>query len=301
MTIITTPKKTFWAIFSLCWISFFWGTTWVASKIGVQEMPALQMVAIRQFLGGIAYLSYFIYKGEKWPVGKQWWPIIWLMVLNFLLSNGLSTWGVSYISSGLGAIIGAAFPLWVVIIYLLQGEKTPTKAIMGMLVGFGGICIVFYDYISDFMKADFRFGIFLSVLATVTWAMASVYTKKQAVHFNPYFSLGLQMMLSSVLTYSFAFSQHMVIPLNEISNTAWWSIAYLVVFGSILTFIAFIYALQNLPTSVSSLYAYINPIVALGLGILFFKEPLTPYIIIGGIVVLIGLYIVNTSLKKNQS
>ena len=79
---------------------------------------------------------------------------------------------------------------------------------------------------------------------------------------------------------------------------SWWSIAYLVIVGSVLTFIAFIYALENLPTEISSLYAYINPMVALFFGYLLFNEPLTPAIIIGGTITIIGLYLVNRAIKK---
>ena len=87
-------------ILALCWVSFFWGTTWIASKEGVKHMPALQLVAIRQFLGGAVYVSYFLFKKTPWPKAKQWQTIIILSLLNFVFSNGLSTWGIKYISSG---------------------------------------------------------------------------------------------------------------------------------------------------------------------------------------------------------
>lgn len=80
-------------ILALCWVSFFWGTTWLASKEGVRYMPALQLVTIRQFLGGILYVVYFLIKKEPWPKGKEWRTIFVLAILNFMLSNGLSTWG----------------------------------------------------------------------------------------------------------------------------------------------------------------------------------------------------------------
>ena len=156
-----------------------------------------------------------------------------LSLLNFMLSNGLSTWGVKYISSGLGAIIGAIFPLWIVLISLFRGEKLSKWAVVGMLISFGGVCLVFYDYLADFLKPDFQFGIFLSVLATLTWAFGSLYTKKKAASFNPYFSLGLQMLLSSILLFAYTGATGTSIPLTEIPAASWWSIAYLVVIGSV--------------------------------------------------------------------
>jgi drug/metabolite transporter (DMT)-like permease len=287
-------------ILALCWVSFFWGTTWIASKEGVKHMPALQLAAIRQFMGGFLYISFFLFKKTPWPKGKQWKTIIILSILNFVLSNGLSTWGVKYISSGLGAIIGAIVPLWIVIISFFRGERLARLAIIGLIVSFGGVCVIFYDHLSDFLIPDFRFGIFISIISTLTWAFGSLYTKKKAASFNPYFSLGLQMFLSSILLFAYTGATGTSVPLSSIPAISWWSIAYLVVFGSVLTFIAFIYALQNLPAQISSVYAYINPIIAVILGAVIFGETLNAAIAIGGGVTLFGLYMVNYSLRKGR-
>jgi drug/metabolite transporter (DMT)-like permease len=285
---------------ALCWVSFFWGTTWLASKEGVKHMPALQLAAIRQFFGAAIYLLYFLFKKTPWPKGRQWRTILILSILNFVLSNGLSTWGVKYISSGLGAIIGAVFPLWIVIISYFKGDKLSRWSVFGLLVSFSGVCLIFYDYLSDFLKPDFRFGILLSVTATITWAFGSMYTKKKAASFNPYFSLGLQMLISSILLFAYTGATGTSVSITEIPAESWWSIAYLVVFGSVFTFIAFIYALQHLPAEISSIYAYINPIVAVILGAIIFNEPLTIAIGIGGIITLGGIYLVNLSTKNNK-
>ena len=287
-------------ILALCWVSFFWGTTWIASKEGVKHMPALQLAAIRQFIGGFLYLAFFIFKKTPWPKGKQWKSILILSVLNFVLSNGLSTWGVKYISSGLGAIIGAIFPLWIVIITFFRGERLARLAVIGLFISFAGVCVVFYDHLGDFLKPDFRFGIFISLISTLTWAFGSLYTKKKAASFNPYFSLGLQMFISSILLFAFTGATGTSVSLVEIPMISWWSIAYLVLFGSVLTFIAFIYSLQHLPAAINSVYAYINPIVAVILGFVIFGEPLTVALAIGGGVTLFGLYLVNFSMRKTR-
>ncbi len=287
-------------ILALCWVSFFWGTTWIASKEGVKHMPAIQLAAIRQFIAGFLYISFFLFKKTPWPKGKQWKTIIILSILNFVLSNGLSTWGVKYISSGLGAIIGALVPLWVVIISFFRGERLVRLAVIGLVVSFGGVCVIFYDHLNDFLLPDFRFGIFISIIATLTWAFGTLYTKKKAASFNPYFSLGLQMFLSSILLFAFTGATGTSVSLSSIPMISWLSIAYLVIIGSILTFIAFIYALQNLPAEINSIYAYINPIVAVLLGTIIFGEPLTIALGIGGGVTLFGLYMVNYSLRKGR-
>ncbi len=287
------------AVFALVLVCFFWGTTWLASKEAVKHMPALQMAGIRQFLGGVFYVLFFLSKGARLPRGKEWLAILILSFLNFFLSNGLSTWGVKYISAGLGSIIGAIFPLWLVVIGLLGSQtKLKPKAVAGLLLGFAGICVIFYEHLHDFFNADFRFGIFLSLASTLSWAFGTLYTKKHAAHFNPYFGLGLQMLLSGISLFSVSHLGNNAIALSAIPWQSWASIAYLVVFGSIISFIAYLYALQNLPTEQVSIYAYINPIVAVFLGWLIFGEMLTPFIMAGVLITLYGVYLVNRASVK---
>jgi len=288
-------------IMALCWVSFFWGTTWLASKEGVKHMPALQLATIRQFVGGLIYVVYFMLKKQPWPKGKQWRTILVLSILNFALSNGLSTWGVKYITSGLGAIISALFPIWIIIINFFNGERIAKMALFGILISFGGICVIFIDYIGDFLRPDFQFGIILMTASTITWAFGILETKKKAASFNPYFSLGLQMLISSIFLFGITEAAGVNIPLSEIPSQSWWSIIYLVIVGSVLTFIAFIYTLQHLPTEISSIYVYINPIVAMILGSFIFGEVLTQAIAIGSAVTLTGLYMVNKSIRKPKN
>lgn len=288
------------AIFALAMVCFLWGTTWLASKEGVKHIhDAIQMAAIRQLLGGSCYVAFFLYKRAALPKGKEWIPILVLSFLNFMLSNGLSTLALQYkISAGLGAIIGAIFPLWLVVIGLFISKgKMPAKAIIGLLLGFAGVCIIFYDHLNDFLNPQFRWGILLSVTATWTWAIATLYTKKQAYYFNPYFSLGLQMVISGIVLYSFSSATGRAMPLAAVPWQSWAAIAYLVIFGSVISFICYLYALQNLPTEQASIYAYINPIVAVILGSIIFDERLTIFLAMGGLVTLLGVYLVNKGYK----
>jgi len=286
------------AWFALALVCFFWGTTWIASKEGVRHMPALQLAGIRQLMAGTLYVGFFLYKGVAFPKGKEWIPVLVLSFLNFIMSNGLSTWGVKYISAGLGSIIGAIFPLWLVVIGLFaSSEKIPSRAIMGLLLGFSGVCIIFSDHLDDFFNASFRLGIILSLIATWTWAFATLYTKQQAVNFNPYFSLGLQMMISGICLTMFTNINGTAVSVSKIPWQSWAAIAYLIIFGSLLAFICYLYALQNLPTEQASVYAYINPIVAVLCGWIVFGEKVTLFITIGGIVTLLGVYLVNKAFK----
>ncbi len=287
------------ALVALGLVCFFWGTTWIASKQGVRYMPALQLAGIRQALGGLCYVLYFLVQGAKWPTAKEWRIIAVLSFLNFAMSNGLSTWGVKFIPAGLGAIIGAIFPLWLVIIGLIVNKTKPSrKALLGLTIGFAGICVIFYEHLEDFLNPEFLFGIFLSIVATWTWAVGTLYTKKHAQGFNPYFSLGLQMLLSGLFLYLVSVVTGQAVPISQIPWQSWAAISYLVGAGSVISFMAYLYALQRLPTEQVSLYAYINPIVAVLFGALLFGEILTPFIIAGTLITLYGVWLVNKSVVK---
>lgn len=289
------------ALIALSLVCFFWGTTWVASKQGVMHMPALQLAGIRQFLGGALYLMYFASKGRMLPTKQEWKPILILSVLNFVLSNGLSTWGVKYISAGLGSIIAAAFPLWVVIIGLAgKGSKIPPRAIFGFILGFTGICVIFYENLHNFLNPRFSFGIMLSLAATWSWAFGTIYTKEQAKNFNPYFSLGWQMFIAGISLLIISGISGLWAPLPAIPWQSWAAISYLVIFGSVISFIAYLYALQNLSTEQTSIYAYINPVVAVLIGTLFFGEHMTVFIAAGGLITLYGVFVINKSLRRNR-
>lgn len=302
--LLFTPRKIkqkgpdFLALLALAMVSFVWGTTWVVSKQGVAHMSALQMAGIRQIIGGSCYLLYFILKKYPLPSKSDFFPLVILSLLNFVLSNGLSTWGVKYISAGLASLIGAIFPLWIVIIGLVSNKvKPPKMAISGVLLGFSGICVIFYNHLGDFVNPDFRFGLILSLIATWSWAFGTIFTKKHAKVFNPYFGLGFQMLLAGLILTFVSGLDSAYVPISDIPAISWFAIFYLVIFGSVIGFICYLYALQHLPTEQTSIYAYINPIVALFMGWIFLGETLSITIFLGGAITLIGIFLVNRSFE----
>ena len=290
------------ALFAVGLVSIFWGTTWLASKKGVEHMPALQLAGIRQLLGGGIYIIFFLIRGFKWPSWNQLFRFTWMSVIMFVVSNGFGTWSVQYIPSGLGAVIGAIAPIWIALFSLMLFKDTRLNitTVIGLILGFGGILIIFYDYLDTLFNANFSLGIILGVIATMTWALGTLLTVKHARDLNPYYSVGWQMFLSGLILTAVSYITGQHIPLAEIPMPAWYSITYLVVIGSIITFAAFIYALKRLPAAQASVYAYINPIVAVIVGAVLNHEKLNLLIAGGTLVTLIGVYLVNTGFKKSN-
>lgn len=289
------------AYLALAVTSFIWGTTWVVSKIGVGMIHPVFFSGIRQFCGGSLFLLFFLFTGKATlPKPKEWAYIIMMSLLLFVVSNGFTVWSMQYLNSGLGAILGAIFPLFVAIIEWIIGDKDRPNwvAVTGLLLGFGGVAIIFSHHLNDFLNSGFRIGILFSLIAATTWAVGTVVTTRSVVKMNRYYSLGWQMFISGIIMFSLAHLNGWSMPLAEVPPKAWACIAYMVVFGSIIAFCCFIYTITHLPTTLASIYAYINPIVAVLLGHFILKEELNITLGIGAIVTVAGVYLVNRSFKK---
>lgn len=297
------PKGKAGGYLALCITSVVWGTTWVASKIGVAEMPALQMAYIRQFFGGMIFVVFFmLYKKLSFPTLQQFGWLLIMALLMFVMANGLSTWSLNFIPTGLSSLIGALYPLSVVIIEMVffKSRNMTILTFAGLFLGITGIGIVFYENAFHHRPEGFLFGVSLSVVAMLSWSVGTVIIARKKVNINPYYATGWQMLISSAVLFIVAETTQPTVALQHISSTAWCVITYLVLAGSILSFVAFIYSMKKLPAAISSLYAYINPLVAMVTAAIVLHEKLTMNILWGAIVTLAGVFLVNYSIKRSK-
>lgn len=297
------PKGKAGGYLALAITSIVWGTTWVASKIGVAEMPALQMAYIRQFLGGICFVLFFmLYKKLAFPTRKEFLWLLIMALLMFVLANGLSTWSLNYIPTGLSALVGALYPLSVVIIEMVffKSRNMTILTFVGLLLGITGIGIVFYENAFQQHPDGFIFGVVLSVIAMLSWSVGTIIIVRNKTTLNPYYATGWQMLIGAFMLFIIAETTQPTIPISSIPLKGWGAITYLVLAGSLLAFIAFIYSMKKLPAAISSLYAYINPLVAMVTAAIVLDEKLTMNILWGAIVTLAGVFLVNYSIKRSR-
>ena len=297
------PKGKAGGYLALCITSIVWGTTWVASKIAVTDMPALQMASIRQFFGGsILVLFFLLFRKIGWPSRQQFAWLLMMSVLMFVMANGLSTWSLNYIPTGLSALIGALYPLCVVIIEMIffKNRNINVLTFVGLLLGIGGIGIVFYENAFQQHTDGFVFGLLLSVGAMLAWSVGTIFIVRNKLNMNPYYATGWQMLISSLILFVIANVFQPAIPYSAITTKSWLAITYLVLAGSLLAFVAFIYSMKKLPAALSSLYAYINPLVAMVTAAIVLDEKLTMNILWGAIVTLVGVFLVNYSIKRSK-
>ncbi|HRH59831.1 MAG TPA: EamA family transporter, partial [Chitinophagaceae bacterium] len=171
---------------------------------------------------------------------------------------------------------------------------------LGLILGFAGVVIVFYENAFHEQPEGYVFGVVLGLIAMLSWSFGSIFIARNKYQMNPYYAMGWQMLLGSVFIYVFASATGQHIPLSEISLKTWSAIAYLVTAGSLVAFMAFIYSVKHLPPAIASLYAYINPIVAMICGALILNEPLTLNLFLGAVITIAGVYIVNRSMRNKD-
>ncbi len=288
------------AYIALAATSLIWGTTWVAMKFGLKGLPPLELASIRQFIAGNIFIIFFLFKKESIPTLQQFKKLFFLAILTFVLANAVSTWSLKFISSGLGALIGALYPLSVVIIefFFFKNKSINYLTVIGILLGICGIVFVFYDNAFGVHPKGYFFGICLAIIAMLAWSVSSILISRKYIQINPYFGMGWQMLISSIIVGIFSISSEEIVAISDISFSTWMAITYLIIAGSIIAIVAFIYSLKHLNPAIAVLYAYINPIIAMITGSILLNEKLTAIIIIGSLITLTGVYLVNFSMKK---
>lgn len=288
------------AYVALAVVSFFWGTTYIASRIGVQHMPGLFVSGLRQFTSGIILVSFFLVRGYSLPGWDALKKISFQGILLLCIANGLLTWSLEYISSGLAAIIAAMVPLFITIftIWLSRCAKITRWMVIGMFVGFAGVLTIFYDYLGQLQNKSFLFGVGLALLATLSWSFGTVYTSKQKLPVDILFNVGLQMLVAGFVLLIVCGLTGKYVNLADTGHASWFALIYLVIFGSLLAYSAFVFAVSKLPAAQVSIYAYINPIVAVALGSLLLQEKMNINMVFGTVITLGGVWMVNREFRK---
>ncbi len=279
---------------ALAVVSVIWGTTYLALRIGVKEFPPFLLVAIRQATAGmLVFAVLFLFKTRVQLsaalLGRQ-------TVAGFLmitLGNGLVAWSEVYIPSGVAAVLCAAMPVAVILVNLAAyGIRPSAMVVTGTVIGLGGMLLMFSEHLDELVNKEYRLGIGCTLLAVLSWAAGSVWLKSRESATNPLVNAGLQMLTGGVLCLPFSLWLDGPLP-AEITNTVLYALGYLIFFGSVIAYASYLYALKTLPLAVVSLYAYINPVVAVVLGWVVLDEKLNFKIGIAVAIVLLGIFLVN--------
>ncbi|MCL6493906.1 MAG: EamA family transporter [Ignavibacterium sp.] len=286
------------------WISvcIVWGTTYLAIRIGVAHIPPMLFAGMRWIVAGIIFVSVLRLSNKKFPKFSDLKHIAVMGLLMLGFGNGLVVTGEQYISSGLAALLITTVPFWIVGFDSIASKKSVLNKYiaLGLLLGLLGVTAIFGDNWRDLLNRDYFIGVLSILGAVVAWSLGSVYSKHKKISIHPLMSAAVQMLVAG-----FAQALHGIL-LGELSQVKFsqegiLSLSYLIIFGSILGYGSYIYAIEHLPLSLVSTYAYINPIIAVFLGWLVLDEKLNLYMILAAILIIAGIMLVKKGSEINIS
>jgi drug/metabolite transporter (DMT)-like permease len=293
-------KQMMLAYLALAAVCIIWGTTYLALRIAVTSFPPLLFTALRQVIAGAIIIGTTLWLMKATLPSRQ--HMFRQAIAGFFMisvGNGFVAWAEMYIPSGIAAIICSMMPVMVILINLSvnKEEKPNAMIILGSMLGLLGIVLIFSEHLAEFSKREYIAGIFLTVLAVIGWAGASIWIKKKNTESNLYMNAGLQMFFGGawLLPLSLIFDDYRMISWTA---QAIYPFIYLVIFGSIIAYISYSYALRKLPMTIVSLYAYINPLVAVILGWLVLDEKLNGKIGLAFLITVVGIYTVNKGYQQ---
>lgn len=273
-----------------------WGSTYLAIRFCVETMPPFLSAAIRFAVAGLLMFTWCRLRGTPWPTRLHWRNTFVIGTLLLLGGNGLVTWAEQWVPSGLAALLVACLSLWMVLFaWVAEPANRPgAKALFGLALGFLGVGVLVQpggDLGSD---PQLLAGAGALIAATAFWALGSVWSRRVELPENALMVTGMEMLggAAALTIVAALHGDFQRLDVASISPASWAALAYLIVFGSIVAFSAYVWLLKVSSTSKVATYAYVNPIVAVFLGWAIADEPVTATtllaagIIIGAVVLI---------------
>ncbi|MDP9192797.1 MAG: EamA family transporter [Acidobacteriota bacterium] len=292
----------FWAYAAFATICVVWGTTYLFIAIALETVPPLLLTGSRFVIAGLVMLGIAKLRGERIPVDFR--TLANLALIGFLMvgvGNLAVVWAELWVPSGLAALFVATAPFWMAIIerFRKAGERVSLQSGIGMTLGFAGVALLVSPGISGKWSLNFLLGALAIQVGGICWQLGSAHGKYNLAHVPLMASAALQMLFGGaiVTVVGFAIGEASRFSLTPRTFAA---LAYLTVFGSIIAYSAYVFALAHLRTTITALYAYVNPVVAVFLGWLILAEPLTAMSIMAMIVILAGVALVQTASWKKK-
>lgn len=275
-------------------LTLIWGTTWAAIRVALEGIPPLTGVAVRFAFAGAVLLIVARARGlvlGRDPIERRLWVVN--AVCTFAGSYGIVYWAEQWVPSGLAAVLFATMPIWVVLLgwLLLPGERVGPGRLAAVLIGFAGVAVIFSEDFGRLGGVEVRRAAAILLAAPLVSALGAVCLRRWGKGISP-ISLGAVPMLMT------GAGLGLVAAVVERGRPVVWSPApwlatlYLALFGSALTFSLYFWLLARQSALFSSLISYTVPVVAVGVGWLAFREPVTPRLALGGALVLAGVALI---------
>lgn len=285
-------------------IYVIWGSTYLAIRFAVETMPPFWMAGVRFLVGGLGFYFWARIKGAKTPTARQWYSMGIIGLFLLLGGNGLVTWAEQYVPSGLAALMIALAPMWITLFDWLftQGLKPNAMAIAGLALGFFGVGALIDPINLTGLEHIDLFGAGALVLAPILWAFGSVYSRKANRPESHIMGVGMQMLVGSAGLFAFGLvtGEAGALNLDAISMKSVWGLVYLIIPGAI-GYGAYVWLLQHVQASKVATYAYVNPVIALALGVWLADETLSSWTLGCSVVIVLAVFLIITSRAKKAT
>jgi drug/metabolite transporter (DMT)-like permease len=285
-------------------IYLIWGSTYLAILIAIKTMPPMLMAGGRFVIAGLILLIWAFLRGERLPDARSIGKIAFSGFMLLFIGNGAVTWTEQYLPSGLVAILVATVPLWFVLLDTRQWtfHFSNRSIIVGLCIGFAGVILLFAgkNTAAIFHDRSKFISLLMLVCSTICWTIGSLFSKYRKMQGSTLMKVALQMLVAGILFFILAFTLYEQDGLR-LSGITWASVAalaYLIVMGSIIAYLAYMWLLSVRPASLVGTYAYVNPVVAVFLGWLLAHESISIQQAIGLGVIILGLVVVNRSKER---
>jgi len=290
-------------IFALTAVGVIWGTTFLGIRVAVETIPPWFVTSIRQGLAGLIMMTILLFKKElKWIGWENLKQQLVPSVLMIVIANGFTTIAEQTLPSGLASVISALSPILIFLGSILFGlQKISLRGLIGVIIGFSGVVFIFKDGLESFLDPNYKTGMVFMGFAILAWAAGTIYTKTHAIKSsNIILNLFYQFSMASAiqLVLAFVFSPHPDI--SSWSARSIFAALYLSVFGSVIAFFCYNYALKHVTAVQVSILSYVNTIIAVFLGWLLLNEKITVDFIIATALIILGVFIVNYKKKEKK-
>jgi len=296
----TAPPPRILLVAAFAALYIIWGSTYLGVKIGVETMPPWPMIAARHSLAGIILYTVLRLSGTPPPKREHWKGGIIGGVMLLVVGNGLIAFSAHRIASGVASLVVATTPIWIVAAASTRpGGRLPLpKEWVGLALGLAGLALLGGPSLAAAFRGDAGSldvgAMGLILIGAISWSIGSVIGREVPRPDNAFMGSALQMLSAgAVLVVGCAVTgQWSLVNLPAVSPRSWIALAYLILFGSLLGFTAYVWLLRVAKTSHVATYAYVNPIVALLLGASIGHEVITPMMLVAGVVTLLGVVLV---------
>lgn len=301
MTMPAAARRRLATLLAFATVYLVWGSSYLAIRVGVQDLPPALFAGSRFILAGVLLGAYARFTGQAFPTSRrEWQTIIVVGALLMLGGNGLVVWGEQWVPSSLAALIVSSVALWIAYFGTLgpQGEALAPRSVIGLIVGFAGVAVLVAPNGAAFSWTQFR-GELAVAIAAMLWAAGTIYARRRRPSTPALMSAAMQMFSGGVLLCGLGWG------LGESARWVWTSngllsLAYLTLFASCLAYSAYVWLMHEVSPSQLGTYAYINPVIAVLMGNWLLAETLSPREGVGMLIILSGVVLVSTATRRGK-